>query len=393
MKTILIVAAALVVAATSVTATPQIALLSGSRCSNCHVAASGGGQRTHLGWYTMHDVGLISRESPLVSWLYSDYDDDQVLDGELLFGTDIRIQNTRSFASSEATRVTFPMQATVYGSFMPIDELSLDGQFNFAALRKAPNSDKTVRFPGQRMGMLSLNLKPEELPSVRVGFFRPNVGMRYDDHTTYPYSYVTNTARQNYYGPDWAEWGSQLTWEQEWWVSAYLGIFGSEGLSQIRLSDGQNVTSAITGDLPTITAKAVFWPGFFDETIETYAGGSILLNNDFNMTSVFLGAGWVDLVYVMIDYTQTTKKDVMQSRNLMTEVGLRVTDPILLYARYEIGSTKQQLVTETASLRHAVLGAQLFVMPFFEIRPEYRIFDSDLPGTTNRWNIQFHLFY
>ncbi len=336
---------------------------------------------------------MISKESDLISWMYSEDETNSFFDDMLLVGMDIRIQTTRSSASPDAKRATFPMQATLYAAFMPVEAMTIEGSFNVAALRQTPSGER-IKFPGQRIGLFSMILDPDnDLPFVRLGLFRPSLGIRYDDHTTYPYSYVTPTTRLNYTGPDWGEWGSELTWETKWWISGSLGIFGSEGLSQIQLSDGRNTMSAITGDMPTITARAVVWPGMFEESLEMYLGGSVLVNNDFSIVSAFVGAGWLDNMYLMLDYTQTTKENVQTSRNFFTELGWHVYPPLILYARYETGTTDTEFVTEQASLSHGVLGAQVFVMPYVEIRPEYRIYDSALPGVTTRWNVQLHIFY
>ena len=111
------------------------------------------------------------------------------------------------------------------------------------------------------------------------------------------------------------------------------------------------------------------------------------------MVSAFAGIGRSDQVYAMIDYTQTEKKDVLQSRNLMAELGWQVWSPLIVYARYEVGRTTQARSTTSATVRSMVFGAQAFVLPYVEVRPEYRIWDTELPGATGRWNVQLHIFY
>ena len=384
----------LVLGATASEATPQFSLLTGNRCVNCHVAPSGGGLRNDLGWYSYYDVGMIERDNPMVSWMYSEDESNTFLDGKLTLGMDLRVQSTRSFASPDAERVTFPMQASLYGAFRPIKAMTIEGQFNLAALRKSPNSDERVRFPGQRMGLFSLLLQPDlTLPMVRVGFFRPSIGVRYDDHTMFPYVWVSSATRQNYLAPDWGEWGSELTWESEQWLTVNLGIFGSEGLSQVRLSDGLRPVGVVNGNDPTITGRVVVWPKLFDDAVNGYAGGSVLINNDFRMISAFLGGGLTDHVYVMFDLTQVTKEQVMQSTNIMTELGWNIWSPLILYGRYEVGTTTQEQALADARIQSIVLGAQAFVLPYVELRPEYRIWDTALPGSPSRWNVQLNIFY
>jgi len=53
-------------------AIPQFALLTGNRCSNCHVATGGGGgMRNDLGWYSFNDVSIIPRNGSLLGWMYA----------------------------------------------------------------------------------------------------------------------------------------------------------------------------------------------------------------------------------------------------------------------------------------------------------------------------------
>jgi hypothetical protein len=369
---------------------PQFSLLSGNRCSGCHVVPQGGGVRNDLGWYSYQDVGFVSRES--IPWLYPEDQENSFFDGMLVLGTDIRVQATRSLTDSNASRLYIPMQATVYGAVRPWKGVTIEGGFNLASLRTSEG--QKVRFPGQRPGSISLILQPNtDLPSVRVGMFRPSIGVRYDDHTVFPVSYLEPSARRNYLAPDWGEWGSELTWEREKWLTVQLGIFGSEGLSQVTLSDGLRQVSAISGNMPTITGRVVAWPRFADNAVNTYAGGSVLINNDFQMVRVFAGGGLTDALYLMLEVTRTEKTDVLQSTMFMTELGWQITPPLIAYIRYERGSTKQKALESDAQMNSVIIGAQVFVMPFVELRPEYRLLDTFLDGVATRWNLQLHIFY
>jgi hypothetical protein len=66
---------------------------------------------------------------------------------------------------------------------------------------------------------------------------------------------------------------------------------------------------------------------------------------------------------------------------------------VLPYIRYEHGATMRGAVAEAAMVNSIILGAQLFPVPYVEIRPEYRIWDTVNPGYTSRWNVQLHIFY
>ena len=381
-------------ASTAAFSIPQFTVLTGNRCSNCHVAPSGGGQRTYLGWYSLHDVGVIPPESSAISWLYPEDPTNSYFDDMLMLGMNLRLQSTRSFANEDATRATFPMQLALYGAFQPVKALTVEGGFNFAALRQAPNSTATIRYPGQRSWSASAIFAPSPLlPTFRAGFFRPGYGLRYDDHTTFPVSYISGVARLNYLAPDWAEYGGEITYEGDRTLTLSGGVFGSEGLSQLRLNDGEQTVSAVSGNAPTFVFKAIAWPRWFDGDLNTYVGGSALVNGDFSMLNAVGGLGLIDQIYVMMDLTITTKQNVQSSMNFMTEVGWNGWEPVIIYGRYEHGKTDQARLSTNSSANSGVVGAQIFLIPYVELRPEYRLFDTSKEGVATRWNVQLHIFY
>ena len=374
-------------------AIPQFTLLTGNRCSNCHVAETGGGQRTYLGWYSRSDVGVIPPDAGIISWMYPDDATNEYFGKKLLLGTNIRVQSTRSFADASAERATFPMQLSLHGAFRPVKALTVEGSFNFAALRKSPNSDAQIRFPGQRAGSVSAIFRPTfKWPTIRAGLFRPGFGMRYDDHTMFPVNYISGLSRLNYLAPDWAEYGAEVSYEGLRWLTVSTGVFGSEALSRVQLTDGEQFVSAVSGNNPTITARAVAYPRVAEGHGNSYLGGSVLINNDFNMQSLVGGFGVIDAVYLMLDLTRTEKKDIQKSLNFMAEAGWQFIDPIIAYARFEHGTTDQRIAGRSIA-NSGVFGAQIFLIPYVEIRPEYRLFDTAREGVATRWNVQLHIFY
>ncbi|MFN4907677.1 MAG: hypothetical protein ACK5H0_01435, partial [Bacteroidota bacterium] len=102
------------IATATAAAIPQFSAISGNRCSNCHVAPSGGGIRNDLGWYSWYDVGLISRDSSFLAPMYAIDKENTFFDGMLTLGMDARVQSTRAFTSPDSRRATFPMQASLY---------------------------------------------------------------------------------------------------------------------------------------------------------------------------------------------------------------------------------------------------------------------------------------
>ncbi|MEY3386056.1 MAG: hypothetical protein RIR53_867, partial [Bacteroidota bacterium] len=104
MRSLIITIITMAVVTTVTTAIPQFSALSGNRCTNCHISPSGGGIRNELGWYSWYDVGMVPRNSPLLSWMYELDKENTFFDGLLTLGMDARIQSTRSFSSPDAQR-------------------------------------------------------------------------------------------------------------------------------------------------------------------------------------------------------------------------------------------------------------------------------------------------
>jgi hypothetical protein len=383
-----------IVLSVTCSATPQLSLLTGNRCSNCHVANAGGATRNNLGWYSMYDVSIIPRDSDILSWLYSSDTTNDFSKKQFIYGWDLRVQSTKSFIDENASRVIFPMQAAVYAAYQPVKAFTIEGSYNIASLRQAHNSEQQIHFPGQRAGWLSTIIQPSRsLPALRAGLFRPSIGIRYDDHTIYSYNYVLPLSRQAIIAPNWAEYGAEVSYEGLKWLTTEMGIFGSEGLSQVPLWDGVVFRSAITGNAPTVTARLVAWPNIAGELSTGYVGGSYLFNNDFTMMNVFVGIGLTDYLSLMAETVFTSKTNVMKSTTFMTELLWQVWTPVLAYVRYETGTSTFVNTTDRATVNSIIFGSQLFIVPFVEFRPEYRIQDTYLDGYSSRWNFQLHIFY
>lgn len=393
MKLRFLILLSIVVATVSASAIPQFSVLTGNRCSSCHVNPSGGGLRSELGWYSYYDVSLVPKDWDAIKWMTEGESTNKYLGGLLTLGLDLRLQTARAFTEG-AERKYFPMQASLYAALTPVKAVTIEGSFNVAALRQGPNSTERIVYPGQRMGSYSVLFQPDmSWPTFRVGLMRPSIGSRYDDHTMASYSYTNTTTRQTYLAPDWSEYGAEVIYEGMRWLTLQAGVYGSEGLSQMQLSNGVQTGSAITGNSATVTGRAVYWDRFADDHINTFIGASMLLNNDFSIISTFATLGWSDIASLMLDYTITNKSDVILSRNFMAELMYQVLPAASLYVRYERYFTDQSQAPGTINANAGIVGSQIFVLPYVELRPEYRLWDTFKDGTSTRWAVQLHIFY
>lgn len=374
-------------------AIPQFSLLSGNRCQNCHVNMQGSGLRNELGWYSNNDVGLIKPESIGLDGVYESIGkSNTVLSDNLTVGMDFRLQMAKSHKSPDAERKIFPMQAALHAAYTTTDWLTLEGMYSFGK----------KRYNGQALFSASALVQPDlTWPQVRIGFFQPSIGIRYDDHTML----VRQIAGTDYVpliAPNYADAGAELAYEGIKWLTVNAGVFRADNLSENTVQDstGQIYSLVSASDL-TVNGRVVFWPRLFDHTLNTYAGTSLLANGDFMLVNVFAGLGWTDHISLMAEYAHSDKLGMRKTDNVSVEALYKVSEPILLYVRGERGRTLQYVADGGIRnyMTQWVIGAQLFVLPYVEVRPEFRVVDTEQVCRTSdqyksgRFTLQLHMFY
>ena len=363
-------------------ALPQFTLTTGNRCVNCHVAPQGGGLRDELGRYTMEDVGLIVPDrNPLTA-------PNAFLDGDLLIGADARLQVARSHQSPDADRRIFPMQAALYSTYRISESLQLEGSYNFGP----------KKYDGQQSWTASVQIQPAfAYPQLRIGYFQPSIGMRYDDHTMLVRQVADVIGAAPLIAPNYAEYGAELHYYRLRWLSLTAGVHSARSLAEnmVIAPSGQQVSLIENSDRPSLLGRIVFWPGKSDGRLSLYLGTSILVNGDFSLVNFFGGAGLRDRLSVMAEYVISDKEDMRKTRNLTVDLACQALDALILNVRGEQAeSTVSRSGASGADLRtrQVVLGAQIFLLPHVELRPEYRLMDTETFRST-RYALQLHLFY
>src|SRR5436305_13808036 len=98
-------------------ALPRFALLTGTRCSACHVNPQGGGQRTELGWSYLNQIGAFNPESVGIPKTPDDAT-NSYWDGIVSFGLDARFEDARLGTPVDTApsvpRYFIPMQFSPY---------------------------------------------------------------------------------------------------------------------------------------------------------------------------------------------------------------------------------------------------------------------------------------
>ena len=379
-------------------ALPQMSLLSGNRCSSCHVNQQGGGTRNDLGWYTYRDVSAFQPAKGIMEDFWGIQDTlREWIGAKSNIGFDMRFQYIRS-RNPESEASFFPMQFSVYGHHQFTPWLGIEGAYNVGP----------IRYKGQQSWSGSVLLQPGiDLPQVRIGMFQPTIGIKNDDHTTLnrqiaadwltpeiltPYSQMSLIA------PHFASPGIELGYEGLHWLSVHAGVFSNSILNQ------NAVTHDTSGSL-AFTSRIMFWPRFFENSLNTYIGASILVNGEMSITQLMLGVGLTDRLSLNIESTLSNishdrsiePRNITfrpgESRTVSAELMYQIEPWLLPYIRSEYAELNQDANIQSTIIRQFIIGAQIFVLPNVEFRPEYRIFDTFRPGMIGRWGAQLHLYY
>jgi hypothetical protein len=381
---------------------PEFSLMTGNNCLNCHISPNGGGQRSVLGAYARNTTSLI--KEPNMTDFFDAFNEMYSFDdGKFLWGFDSRIQTARMGDPSDSKRKYFLMQVTPYLTYFPTEWLRISGAFNLLYLPYMISGEsKAMKYQGQRIWSLSAILQPTlNSPSLKMGYFSPSIGTKYDDHTMLIRQVWTGYP-QMIIPPDNNEIGAELSYSYHNRVMITAGIYGAESLSEIKVnnSSGNRIPVADANSL-SYMGKLTFTPRFFDNGLNTYFGGSYLINGDYNILSVFGGLGINDKAVVLGEMTMASKEEARNSVNYMVEGCYQLINGLMLLLRYESASTVDLSFSgqlgnnENDYLTKAyVIGASINPLPNIEIRPEYRILDRrDFDSYAGQWALQLHIFY
>ncbi|MGA2296640.1 MAG: hypothetical protein ABSG15_03730 [FCB group bacterium] len=408
MKRITCFLIALLFISTTVFSRPQYSILQsfGVKCINCHVNAQGGGARNNQGWLSRKDISLINPTSIGLGKFYDVVaSTDQFLKDKFTFGFDYRLQSARFGVFSKSDRETFTMQATPYLAYNPTDWLMLEGQANLAYFLI-----KDHRYIGQESHAYSADFKfSDNLPRLRIGYFQPTIGTKYDDHTLLVREVATYYGNIPLIPDDYAEFGAQLDYDPYEWVSCNLGVFSSKELSVMTSPDGYTGKQipVVDSDIPSIALRLAFFPTL-GHGINTFMGGTFFFNSGFNLnskgayfsnnyfyiSSLFFHIGLSDNLALMMEYMRSVKENSQTTNNVMAELTYQLKESVLPYFRIERAMTKEVFQNSKYNTDQYVLGVHIYLLPFIDLLPEYRIYNREfIPGYATQWAFQLHLFY
>lgn len=412
----------------------------GTKCENCHYNTQGGGVRNNPGWLSRKDIALLSPSKLGIGKAFDNlFASNQIFNDKVTVGLDFRLQNglwtigSKKEQTTENIKQTFTterntmiMQLTPYLIVEPSSWISFEGLYNIAY-----ELDER-HYPGQVPTQWSINLKPAEvfsglsnyLPSLRMGYFQPTLGTKYDDHTLLIHR-VINSGDQ-YARPlkpdDYAEWGMQLDYQKISWLGLSAGIFQSRNIATSLSTKLYNPVATeyakmwdkgklVTGDYASLVGRVSIHPNV-GGGINTFMGAMMLYNGPlksnrdpneayFRFVDLFFHIGLSDKVALMTEYTNSYKQYSRSTNNFLIELDYQIMDAINVFVRAERATTTQpqfdennQYLDKVTAANQFVIGTHIFPFPFIDILPEYRIYRSEeFLGTQSGFAVQLHVFY
>jgi len=363
-------------------ALPRFALLYGTSCASCHSNLSGGGMRNEGGWYSMKPASLVDPSETFLSPLYAAESNSLLVD-QLSWGFDIRNQTAKRRHIDEVTgipdieRQNFFMQVSPYVSYRPVEEVEIYGSYNVVE----------PEFAGQQKFTAAVTYRPFDEVAVKGGYIQPEFGIRHDDHTIF-------TRQGSKMWVMYQELGTEVYVTPQPWLTVSGGIYDSKHRREVYptvIKDGSLI----------YTSKISAQPVLFDEGIGFLAGASMMIQDGQNMYGGHLGVGLIDhatLLAELVQWKNDAAGGSFEPEATMYSIlaSYQLFDGLALTARYE---RIQNDVAPGARMEATqyVIGAEIFPLPFLEIRPEYRWYDGKNPDTSTlllkQYTAQVHIFY
>ena len=363
---------------------PQFAVIEGAQCINCHATHQGGGIRNTRGRFMSRSTGMFNPEK--VTELQNILNENNSLfNDRLSLGSDLRFQMARSHKSEDAKRRFFPMQAAIYSTCTISERLFIEASYNFGP----------QKFFGQQKWTASLVVHPKEsFTQLRLGYFQPSIGLRYDDHTML-IRQAAGADGSPLIAPNYAEYGAEFSFYGMSWMTVTGGIFDAGSLSEnfVRNKNGTVVSLITDESSPTALGRLEFRHRLLQDNMPLRAGSSLYANKNFYLLNVFSGIGLYDKLSVIVDYAYSKKSSFRTTTNIMGDVTYKPYKHLSLFLRGEHGKTTESFSGRDfeSHTNQYTAGVQFFLMPSIELRPEYRIVDTEQFRST-RIALQLHLF-
>jgi hypothetical protein len=241
------------------------------------------------------------------------------------------------------------------------------------------------------------------LPQLKVGMIKPSIGNQYDDHTLLIRQVASPARALPILPPDYSEWGAELSYDAIKTLNLTVGVFKSHNMSKNIMSDyflvdndGKRFSLAEKNSTAGLLRMA-YMPRLWDNMINTNIGGSYYFIDDFSISNAFLHVGLTDYISLISEYVNSNKKDKRRTDSYMIELLYHVFEPLDLSIRYEKATSEYfypNVESKAYDTEQYVIGANIYLLPFIELRPEYRIYDrANADSYSAQWTFQLHIYY
>ncbi len=327
----------------------------GVKCINCHYNVQGGGLRNNPGWSSRSEVSLLKPSTIGLGKVFNFLSSkgNTLFGDKVTFGIDFRLQNAKWPAGtvydttpnpyssmSDITEIkgtyaferhTMPMQLTPYLLVEPVKWLGIEGMLNAAYYI----DDR--HYPGQQPGAFSVNFRfNDNLPYLRVGYFQPTIGTKYEDHTLMIHRLANGASYARPVKPDdYAEWGAQLDYEKFSWLDLSLGLFQTKNLGGYTVNGytGKDIANAFAKESLVDTTglayvgKVTIIPNPI-KNINYFFGGAVYFNGPFGntdvtkkyflLTDLFFHLGLTEKFALMTEYIHTSSFRELRTISLLS---------------------------------------------------------------------------
>ncbi|MCX6155035.1 MAG: hypothetical protein NT007_12855 [Candidatus Kapabacteria bacterium] len=383
---------------------PQYTLLSGNRCINCHFNVQGGALRNDLGWYSASDESLIKPEWIGLDSVFGAFKGNTLFNKKVFLGFDTRfIYNNNAYLvkyMGDQVKM-FPMELTLYGGIKATDWLSANFGFNSSYFLQGSMYSLNLK----QSWSASVEMQPDkEYPQLRMGYFQPSTGIRYEDHTNLVRQFIIPSKgminRRPMVPIDYADWGAEINYYSEKWLQLTAGVHRSNNFAfqngSIRFKQGSSFKYL---DIIDSSKMAFLVKGVINEKLPDYKlngmiGASLFSISDFWMANSFYGIGYGGIVSLLTEVCTSYKKDVQKTTNYALDLNIEASEGLVGIIGYQKGNT--QIFGNaplTADYAQWIFGVKAYLLPYIEFRPEYRLIKPGDMDSFSHYVLQFHIFY
>ena len=342
---------------------PRFATKLRKKCIDCHYNPTGGLMRNDNGFY--YGQNILSMISPRSD----EFKMSPKLNDNISIGMDLRGQ---FLYSQEKNRTDFQrMEGSIYTNINLSKKINILTKYDF------------VNRNWEAFGVARI------LPNnsyIKGGSFKPNYGIRLDDHTAYTRGgdfgllYTTGARQGLIYDPLYLEAGMEI------------GVYVSKFMF-ITASAGSNLYNRTLTKDPSYTARVEVTPSI--GRIGLLFGGSYAtasIPGRTNFYGGFAGIGYDRFALLgEFDRANDLRAPNLKSNVYMIQTSYVILEGLEAIARYD--RFEPDITTSKDNVAHLIVGFEFIPYSFIEIRPQYRFIIENPSVNNDAVVLQMHIWY